>query len=498
MLHKHHIVTLCFAFFSLLLGHAPLAAFPGAEKILDPSLLDVSEKGERPVIVTLRQKGTGLGGLSGILGGGGSSHKHMNHALVDEVLGQIKALPFSRVRRFDNIPAFTATMGGDAIKALAGLHQVAAIEDDPPMILTTRQGLAQIQCTDALRDSPGGEGVAVAVLDTGVNYHHPLLGGGAFPNALIIGGVDISNNDNDPLDHNGHGSSCIAIVAGTGRHEDFVGGVAPRAKIMAVKVFADDGTGNMSDAYRGMDWCISHQNDNPDAPIMIISMSLGSISHDRTTCKDPGVLRELMKRLTERGIAVFAASGNDADIRGLALPACSSQVVSVGAVYDNDFDSISFGQGMCVDHNIQRDSVTCYSNSSPLLDLLAPSHCCVVPGAPGNAYMKCFGGTSTACPYAAGAGALLQSYAKRKTGAFLTVDALLRLLKESGDPVKDPRNGLTTPRVNIARAIAALDKQSQTTPPPPPQPEPAPAPPSERKPGTISGQELRDVLKLGQ
>ena len=75
-----------------------------------------------------------------------------------------------------------------------------------------------------------GAGQTVAVLDTGVDYTVAELGGGPFPNAKVIGGMDTADEDNDPMDCDGHGTSVSGVVAGPR-------GVAPGAKIVALKVF---------------------------------------------------------------------------------------------------------------------------------------------------------------------------------------------------------------------------------------------------------------------
>ena len=71
-------------------------------------------------------------------------------------------------------------------------------------------------------------------------------------------------------------------------------------------------------------------------------------------------------------------------------------------------------------------------------------------------YTGGFGGTSAACPYAAGAAAALQSAFKARTGAFLTPDQVKAYLTKYGDPITDPKSGIITPRINLARTADAI------------------------------------------
>jgi subtilisin family serine protease len=84
-----------------------------------------------------------------------------------------------------------------------------------------------------LRDSGGdnitGKGVLVAVIDTGIDYMHPDLGGGFGPGYKVVGGFDFANNDSDPMDDNGHGTLVAGIIAANGNLK----GVAPDANLLA-------------------------------------------------------------------------------------------------------------------------------------------------------------------------------------------------------------------------------------------------------------------------
>ncbi len=117
----------------------------------------------------------------------------------------------------------------------------------------------QVNAPDAWDLGYTGEGIIVAVMDTGVNYHHLDLadhlwdGGAQFPNH----GYDVYSNDNDPIDSHGHGTHVAGIVASDGT-AGTQAGVAPDATIMCVKISSDFGSADLSDCWAGLDFAIEH------------------------------------------------------------------------------------------------------------------------------------------------------------------------------------------------------------------------------------------------
>jgi subtilisin family serine protease len=119
--------------------------------------------------------------------------------------------------------------------------------------------------------------------------------------------------------------------------------------------------------------------------------------------------------------------------------------------------------------NTAADMVTSYSNSVNFLTILGPAHAAYTTDIVGRGgystgdYYSTFGGTSAACPYVAGAAAVLQSAAKAKTGTYLTPAEVKYFLTNFGDNITDGKVSITKPRVNLAASVSQL-----SAPPPPP------------------------------
>jgi subtilisin family serine protease len=346
-----------------------------------------------------------------------------------------------------------------------------------------------------------GSGLSIAICDTGIDTSHPRLGGGGSPifNAKVIGGYDFGMNDTDPRPAgNAHGTACAGIAAGdTGTVGDYIGGVAPGAKLYSLKISREDFDHQAfdPDMVEAWEWTITHQDDDPNNPIMIISTSFGGGQFFATCDGESPSMTTAAANAVAAGITIFASAGNDGFCNALAWPACISYVNSVGAVYDAGIGN----PGFCVDSasctgtvdsnycsppakvvwdSTAADKVTAYSNSAPFLTLFAPSHNAYttdIVGAGGynngtnqpgvnRDYDSGFGGTSAASPYAAGAAAVLQSAAKAILGSYLTPAEVRQYLVNNGDLLTDSKpSGITKPRVNLDNAVNALGFLLQLT-----------------------------------
>ncbi len=235
-----------------------------------------------------------------------------------------------------------------------------------------------------------GAGVDVAVLDTGIDLDHPDLA------TNIVGGKNCSTGRSYD-DGNGHGTH----VAGTAAAKDDgagVVGVAPGARLWAVRVLDDSGSGSWSSVICGIDWVTAHAAD-----IEVANLSLAGPGV-QGSCND-GALREAICRSVESGVTYVAAAGNSAvDVSG-QVPASFPEVITVSAL--SDYDGRPGGLGKMTCRVGQDDTLADFSNYGAGVDLIAPG-VCITSTWKGGGY-NTTSGTSMASPHVTGAAALYLS-----------------------------------------------------------------------------------------
>lgn len=404
-----------------------------------------------------------------------ADHRARVAALVDAFLEELPPGAFELTRRYDNQVSVAGHILEWALELMLDQPAVDSIQPDELLRLNTRQGIPQIAAT-APRATYGGAGVSVAIADTGIDYNHADMGGGGFPNAKVLGGWDFGDDDSNPMDQHGHGTSAAGVAAGDLNSQgDYIGGVAPSARLYALKIsLGSSGSAYTSDMIAAWDWSLTHKNDDPANPILIVNTSFGDSVRYTASCNGANPAQSTSAaNLVSGGIALFCSSGNDGYCDGICKPACISSAISVGALYDANLGALGWcvQSGSCVglasgcssgwqcnDYSTAIDQVTCYSNSASFLDLLAPSNDARVPTA-GGGYTG-FGGTSAASPYAAGAAAILQSAAMTNLGSPLSVAELKDLLIDNGVPVLDGKSGITKPRIHLEDTVNAVAPQN--------------------------------------
>ncbi|KAL2201793.1 serine endopeptidase [Sarocladium strictum] len=173
-----------------------------------------------------------------------------------------------------------------------------------------------------------GEGATVAIVDSGVEWTHPDLGGGLGPDYTVIGGYDLVGDgkwpdedaapDDEPNDQYGHGTHVAGIVAGNGKQ--FVG-VAPAAKILAYKVIGSNGQSNEEMVIEGF---LKAYDSGAD----IITASLGEKSGWASNA-----WATLASRMVDNGVFVSIAGGNDGEDGAFSMSngAAGANVMTVAA-----------------------------------------------------------------------------------------------------------------------------------------------------------------------
>ncbi len=291
---------------------------------------------------------------------------------------------------------------------------------------------------DAFTSSPlVGTGQTVAIIDSGIDYTHPSLGGGYGPGFKIVGGHDFVDDDNDPIDTYGHGTEIAGIIAADPYVADGLdhSGIAPGAKLVALRI---DGNGvtSVPDSRieAALKWCIDHRI---EFGITVINISYGTGHFDEPTVSS--IYGDEIQTLTDFGVSIVAASGNEGISGGLGIdtPAADPNVISVGSV-----DST--------------DRISDFTERGYALSLLAPGELISTTlrlGGFGNV-----DGTSFAAPFVAGTIALMKSH-----DPTLKPADVQSILQASGTPVFDgddealPASRLTFQRLNVLGAMQLTD-----------------------------------------
>lgn len=258
----------------------------------------------------------------------------------------------------------------------------------------------------------------------------------------IIAGYDFVNSDYDPFDDNKHGTHVTGIISS--RHSEY-SGVAPGANIISLKVLDETGSGWFSDTAAAIDWCIENR-DNYNISVISMSLSDGLSHNNPETQCDFHATALSIKNAVDQNIFVVAASGNEAHADGIGFPACVSDAVSVGGVYDTSVSSLVWES--CSDSNTVPDEIVCHTNRDELLDLLAPG-ALITSTVPGG--LATFGGTSMATPHVAGVAALLL-----EKNPDLNPYQIKNVLQTTGVAIPDPVTGLTFPRIDVWAALDSI------------------------------------------
>lgn len=246
-----------------------------------------------------------------------------------------------------------------------------------------------------------GAGVKVAIIDSGIMTTHPDL--------AVAGGVSTVDYTTSYEDDNGHGTHVAGIIGAKKNNIGMVG-VAPDAKLYAVKAMGADGDGTLGDVLEGLDWSIQNKMD-------IINLSL-SMNYDSE------LLHDMVDRAYNDGIIVISSAGNDAE--KVANPEDS-------VYYPGKYSSVIAVSS--VDQNMVRSSS---SAMGPENEFSAPGVAIVSTWNSGK-YAK-VSGTSQAAPHVAGALAILKQEYPSMSNVQLR-EELRHHIKDLGVPGRDNQYG---------------------------------------------------------
>jgi subtilisin family serine protease len=308
--------------------------------------------------------------------------------------------------------------------------QIQGVPNDP--VYPALWGMTKIQAASAW-DLAQGNGILVAVVDTGVDHSHPDLAANIWSNPGEIPGNSVDDdgngyvddvrgwnfvsNTNAPTDGHSHGTHVSGTIAAVGNNGVGVIGVAPSAKIMGIKGLGNDGSGYDADLAQGILYAADNGAD-------VINMSWGGTG-------DSPVIEEAIRYAHSLGVVLVAAAGNSAIDASQFLPAKYAAVVTVSA-----FNSA--------------DVMASFSNFGTKIDVAGPgvSIQSTVPGG----YYSSYNGTSMACPHVAGLAALVLSQHPS-----LTNEQVRQVIRRTADDVStagfDTHSGFG--RINAFRALQA-------------------------------------------
>lgn len=326
--------------------------------------------------------------------------------------------------------------GGRALFRLEPLERRALMDGEPWGSIPHLVGL---DSTAEDFSNFTGAGQTIAVLDTGIDYTRPGLGGGFGPGNKVIGGYDFVDDDSDPLDTFGHGTRVASVLAA----EEFAylgkrfRGVAPDASLVALRIDEDRQPVPDERIEAALQWVIDHR-ETFDITVVNISFGFGSFAADEVS----PVFGDELAALKSAGVFVVAASGNDGvtSTLGIDYPAADPNVFAVGAVD-------SFG------------TITDFSERNGLVDMVAPGDS--VPAIDGGVdfgpddEIVSVSGTSFAAPFVAGTAALML-----QADASLGIADIRSILRSSsknnfdGDDEFGVTTGEFYPMLQIDNAVA--------------------------------------------
>ncbi|WBQ02254.1 S8 family peptidase [Kribbella sp. CA-293567] len=268
---------------------------------------------------------------------------------------------------------------------------------------------AQIGAPEVWRDGNLGEGVDIAVLDTGIDLEHPDLDDRVAASTSFVPELDVT-------DRQGHGTHVASTIAGTGEASGGLErGVAPGARLHIGKVLDNEGSGQESWIIAGMEWAARDQK------AKIVSMSLGGGPSDGS---DP-ISQSLNQLSAETGALFTVAAGNAGPgYYTASAPGIAESALTVGAVDGADKLAEFSSWGPRVGDGGLKPDIT-----APGVDILAARS---QYAAEGSGSYQLMSGTSMATPHVAGAVALLAAQHPDWTGQQLK-DAIVSSAKPTPD-----------------------------------------------------------------
>ena len=334
----------------------------------------------------------------------------VEQTLIHNAGGKVK-------RNYHIVPTIAASIPKGKLESLRRNPKVTSVEEDITVQIIEQRlpwGVDQIDA-EVVHDKNKGQGVKVAILDTGIDLDHPdlkIAGDVSFVEWTCNGDSFVQSYNGD--DDHGHGTMVAGIIAALDNDIGVVG-VAPEVELYAVKVLNWNGSGSCSDILSGIEWAI-------DNGMHVVNMSFGSLF------EWPSAVRTSLEKAYQAEIVLVAGAGGAGDRGIISAPARYEPVIAVGATDQQDV----------------RASFSCTGST---LELMAPG-VGILSTSRGGGY--CTGnGLSLSTPHVTGVAALLIASGVRNN--FEVRQILQRTAEDLGPPGLDSWYGYGL--VNAAKAV---------------------------------------------
>ncbi len=358
------------------------------------------------------------------------------------------------------LKGYSMTMSAQAAAALARNPKVAYVEMDRTIQLAaqdTPSGLPRIFADEAALDIDQTDDkrvdVDVAVIDTGVDYDHPdlnVVGGVSCKSKRRFGNATCSAGGDDDHYHGTH----VAGTIGALDNDLGVVGVAPGARIWAVKVLDSNGSGSESMVVAGIDWVAANAS-----TIEVANMSLGGAGYSQAEY-------DAIQGAVNAGVAFAVAAGNDSQDASGYSPASFDNALTVSALAD--FDGAPGGNGAATCRADEDDTLANFSNFGADVDIAAPGVCITSTYPLEEGGYGTISGTSMASPHVAGALALLASNNNPSNSG--DVYGLYNQVTGTGNYnwTDESGDGILEPLLDISSSAFVPTLVDTNAPPPPP------------------------------
>jgi subtilisin family serine protease len=430
-------------------------AIQDAPKAPDAALADkVRTRGVR-VIARLREEAIAPAGIAAAQAIAGSQDR-----IARRLWNRGHSMPGWHA--FRSVPAVVMEVDIDSLQNLAADAEVESVEEDRLAKPDLATSVPLVNAPSAWSQGFTGSGVAVAVLDTGVDRSHPFFGNRVVHEACFSSTYAeqdaVSLCPNGASSQTGTGAAAACSVSGcfhgthvagiaAGHQSASFAGVARDAQIIAIQVFTRFNSAALcggasscvmsytSDQIRALDHVLQLR---ASYTIASVNMSFGgSAQTSQATCDSRNVsTKQAIDALRAVGIATVIASGNDGYANAISEPGCISTAISVGNVNNSDQAFVPF-------------------NIASFITMVAPGSF-INSSVPGGSFMAA-SGTSMAAPHVAGAIAIL-----RQAAPAAGVNEIVAALRSGGKSLTLTINAAdriythTVPRLDVAGALAAL------------------------------------------